>query len=78
VAGPVYTGHTREQMAERGVTSEEVEAVLRERTWSRPSTAGKRVLTAVVAGRAIDVVIVPTAHPPRVVSLISHGRRREG
>jgi hypothetical protein len=36
------------------------------------------VLTAVVAGRAIDVVIVPTVHPPRDVSVISHGRRREG
>src|SRR5438874_2650499 len=31
-------------MTERGVTPEEVEAVLRERTWSRPSTGGKRVL----------------------------------
>jgi hypothetical protein len=40
VAGPVYTRHAREQMAERGVTPEEVEAILRERTWSRPSTAG--------------------------------------
>ena len=65
-------------MAERDVTPEEVEVVLRERTWSRASTAGKRVVTAVVAGRAIDVVIVPTVRPLRVVSVISHGRRRAG
>lgn len=78
MAGPVYTRHAREQMAARDVTPEEVETVLRERTWSRPSTAGKRVVTAVVDGRAIDVVIVPTTQPVRVVSVISHGRRREG
>jgi hypothetical protein len=73
---PDYTRHARERMAYYRVDEEEVEAVLRERTWTLPGSGRSRVLAALVGGRALAVVVAPGPWPPRVLTVyLLRGRR---
>ncbi len=62
---PIYTNHTRDQMADRGITKKEVEYVLNEPEITRPGDEDYLILTAHPDGRYIKIVV--PVKKPRVI-----------
>jgi len=62
---PIYTDHARDQMADRGITEEEVEFVLNEPEITRPGDENCLILTAHPNGRFIKIVV--PVKKPRVI-----------
>jgi uncharacterized DUF497 family protein len=60
---PRFIGHARSQMAKRGISDEDVEAVLANHHIDYPSKHGKgrRVYVGEVGGRNVAVVAAPDA-----------------
>ncbi len=64
---PIYTTHAREQMADRGITEEEVEFCLNEPEITRPGERETLILTAHPNSRFIKIV-VPIAKPRLIIT----------
>ena len=62
---PIYTDHARDQMADRGITEEEVEFCLNEPETTRPGERDTLILTAHPNGRFIKIVV--PRRKPRVI-----------
>ncbi len=62
---PIYTDHARDQMADRGITKEEIEFCLNEPEITRPGRCGTLILTAHPNGRFIKIVV--RQRRPRVI-----------
>lgn len=73
---PEITRHAREQMAERGLSDDDVRTVLAtgERIYLDPS--GNRVIAGPVRGRLVFVVVAAGSIPPRVITVIGKGEIR--
>ena len=63
-----YTQHAKDQMARRGISENEVEAVLSEPDVRYTDKTGNPIFIADVAGRRIKVVIAKDVDPPRVIT----------
>jgi len=62
---PIYTDHARDQMADRGITREEVEFCLNEPEITREGERDTLILTAHPNGRFIKIVV--PQKKPRVI-----------
>ena len=62
---PIYTDHARDQMAERGISKEEVGFCLNEPEITRPGDGDTLILTAHPNGRYIKIVV--PKNKPRVI-----------
>ena len=62
---PIYTDHARDQMADRGITEEEVEFCLNEPEITRAGERDTLILTAHPNGRFIKIVV--PQKKPRVI-----------
>jgi hypothetical protein len=62
---PIYTDHARDQMADRGISKEEVEFCLNEPEITRPGERDTLILTAHPNGRFIKIVVL--RKKPRVI-----------
>jgi hypothetical protein len=65
---PIYTDHARDQMADRGITEEEVEFCLNEPEITRPGERNTLILTAHPNGRFIKIV-VPRKKPRVIITV---------
>jgi len=63
-----YTQHARDQMARRGISENEVEAVLSDPHVRYTDRKGNPIFKAEVGGRHIKVVIAKGIEPPRVIT----------
>ena len=64
---PIYTSHARDQMADRGITEEEIEFCLNEPEITRPGERDTLILTAHPKGRFIKIV-VPRKKPRLIIT----------
>ena len=69
-----YTGHARREMANQGITEDEVDVVLGTYFERHFDKKGNRRLTDVVGGRYLTVVVARGSRPPRVITAWSEGR----
>ena len=65
-----YSKHARDRMRKRGVTTQEVEQVLRQPDLSRPGDPGKTVYERRL-GRVVCVVTVDDSDPQLVVTVFT-------
>jgi hypothetical protein len=67
-----YTQHAHVQMADRGISRQEVEMVITDAESTRPSDKGpnKRIFTRWVGKRRIGVVVVPDDPSPEGAKLV--------
>ncbi len=63
-----FTRHAREQMAERGVTPDQVEAVLAAPRTTGSDALGNRVFYGVAGDVALAVVVRPGVYPHVVIT----------
>jgi hypothetical protein len=63
-----YTKHARDQMARRGISENEVEAVLSDPAVRYTDKKGNPIFRADVEGRRIKVVVAKGTDPPRVIT----------
>lgn len=65
---PRYTRHARDQMALRGISEAEVEAVLADFHTEYPDREGNRIVIGRPGGRRVKVVVARGSDPPRVIT----------
>ncbi|MGC2192643.1 MAG: DUF4258 domain-containing protein, partial [Candidatus Dormiibacterota bacterium] len=58
----------REQMARRGISRKEVEAVLADYHTEYPDRQGNRIVIGHPAGRRVKVVVAKESDPPRIIT----------
>ena len=63
---PTYTEHARLRMAERGISEEEVEAVLTDHVMSWTDRKGNPIYIGLTGGRRITVVVSQGSNPPHI------------
>src|SRR6266508_1058336 len=69
---PIYSAHALDRMAQRKVTPEQVEAVLRDPEIELPGTKpGRRAFIKHVDGRSIKVVVAAGSHPPSMITVVA-------
>ena len=64
---PIYSDHARDQMADRGISEEEVEFCLNEPERTRPGERDTLILIAHPNGRFIKIV-VPRKNPRVIIT----------
>ena len=73
----VITRHAREQMAERDVTADQIDAVLSNPRWTPFATSNTRYDGVVADGRRLVVILAERYEVPRVVTVWWYDEERE-
>jgi hypothetical protein len=64
-----YTKHARLRIAQRNISEAEVEAVLRNPSYSYTDKAGNPVHVGYPAGRRIKVVVAKGSNPQKIITV---------
>lgn len=71
-----YTGHTMDQMADRGITEAMVQGILDNPRWMPATTRNTRYDGIAPDGRRLCVVVAEEWQPPRVVTVFWYEEER--